>query len=132
VVVDDGSSADEFRRIAEIAGRDQRIRVLKHPGPRRGASACRNAGLAGLHGSSGSAVNNLVENFWAIKDEGRKYIEYGMGLRAVALGHACEFVTEAAYRQMRLGSNFTRPATIELECAEKSQSLRPPDPLELG
>ena len=25
VVVDDGSSADEFRRIAEIAGRDERM-----------------------------------------------------------------------------------------------------------
>ncbi len=46
VVVDDGSSADEFRRIAEIAGRDQRMRLTKNPGPRRGASACRNAGLA--------------------------------------------------------------------------------------
>jgi glycosyltransferase involved in cell wall biosynthesis len=46
VVVDDGSSADEFRRIAEIAGRDQRIRLIKNPGPRHGASACRNAGLA--------------------------------------------------------------------------------------
>jgi glycosyltransferase involved in cell wall biosynthesis len=50
VVVDDGSSADEFRRIAEIAGRDQRMRVLKNPGPRRGASACRNAGLAASRG----------------------------------------------------------------------------------
>jgi glycosyltransferase involved in cell wall biosynthesis len=46
VVVDDGSSADEFRRIAEIAGRDQRMRLMKNPGPRRGASACRNIGLA--------------------------------------------------------------------------------------
>jgi glutamate-1-semialdehyde 2,1-aminomutase len=46
-----------------------------------------------------------------------------MGLRAVALGHACERVIEAAHTQMRLGSNFTRPATIELECAEKLQSL---------
>jgi glycosyltransferase involved in cell wall biosynthesis len=50
VVVDDGSSADEFRRIAEIAGRDQRMRVLKNPGPRRGASACRNAGLVASRG----------------------------------------------------------------------------------
>jgi glycosyltransferase involved in cell wall biosynthesis len=45
VVVDDGSSADEFRRITEIAGRDQRMRLMKNPGPRRGASACRNVGL---------------------------------------------------------------------------------------
>ena len=50
VVVDDGSSAHEFSRIAEIAGRDQRMRLMKNPGPRRGASACRNAGLAASRG----------------------------------------------------------------------------------
>jgi glutamate-1-semialdehyde 2,1-aminomutase len=57
--------------------------------------------------------------------EGRKFIEYGMGLRAVTLGHCHERVIQSAYRQMRLGSNFTRPAVIELECAEKLQSLVP-------
>jgi glycosyltransferase involved in cell wall biosynthesis len=46
IVVDDGSSASEYKRIAEIAGCDQRIRMIKNPGPRHGASACRNAGLA--------------------------------------------------------------------------------------
>jgi glycosyltransferase involved in cell wall biosynthesis len=50
LVVDDGSSADEFRRIAEIAGRDQRMRLMKNPGPRRGAPTCRNAGLAASRG----------------------------------------------------------------------------------
>jgi glutamate-1-semialdehyde 2,1-aminomutase len=51
--------------------------------------------------------------------DGREYIEYGMGLRAVALGHAFPAVMQAAVRQMALGSNFTRPAPIEVECAEK-------------
>ena len=50
--------------------------------------------------------------------EGREYIEYGMGLRAVTLGHAYEPVVEAAIRQMRLGTNFNRPSPIEVECAE--------------
>jgi glycosyltransferase involved in cell wall biosynthesis len=50
LVVDDGSNADEFRRIAEIAGRDQRMRLMKNPGPRPGASACRNAGRAASRG----------------------------------------------------------------------------------
>jgi glutamate-1-semialdehyde 2,1-aminomutase len=57
--------------------------------------------------------------------DGNQFIEYGMGLRAVTLGHACHRVNEAAYRQMQLGSNFSRPATIELECAERLQSLVP-------
>jgi glutamate-1-semialdehyde 2,1-aminomutase len=55
--------------------------------------------------------------------DGNEFIEYGMGLRAVTLGHACQRVNEAVFRQMRLGNNFTRPATIELECAEELQRL---------
>ena len=50
--------------------------------------------------------------------DGNEFIEYGMGLRSVTLGHAFEPVVEAAYRQMRLGTNFTRPARIEVELAE--------------
>ncbi len=50
--------------------------------------------------------------------DGREFIEYGMGLRAVTLGHAHPEVIAAAYAQMRLGNNFGRPAPIEVECAE--------------
>ena len=50
--------------------------------------------------------------------DGNEFIEYGMGLRAVTLGHAFEPVVQAAYRQMQLGINFTRPANIEVELAE--------------
>ena len=50
--------------------------------------------------------------------DGNEYIEYGMGLRAVTLGHAFEPVVKAASRQLELGSNFNRPSPLELECAE--------------
>jgi glutamate-1-semialdehyde 2,1-aminomutase len=55
--------------------------------------------------------------------DGNEFIEYGMGLRAVTLGHAYKPVVEAAYRQMQLGINFTRPAPIEVELAEKLVGL---------
>jgi glutamate-1-semialdehyde 2,1-aminomutase len=55
--------------------------------------------------------------------DGNEFIEYGMGLRAVGLGHAYRPVVEAAYRQMLLGNNFTRPAPIEAECAEELAGL---------
>ena len=55
--------------------------------------------------------------------DGNEFIEYGMGLRAVTLGHAYGPVVEAAHRQMLLGINFTRPAPIEVECAQKLLSL---------
>ena len=55
--------------------------------------------------------------------DGNEFIEYGMGLRAVTLGHAYAPVVEAAHQQMLLGENYTRPATIELDCAEQFLSL---------
>ena len=55
--------------------------------------------------------------------DGNEYIEYGMGLRAVALGHAYPAVIDAASREMANGSNFVRPSPIELECAEELLGL---------
>lgn len=52
-------------------------------------------------------------------NDGNEFIEYGMGLRAITLGHAFEPVVQAAVRQMQFGINFTRPATIEVEAAEE-------------
>src|SRR5262249_11290003 len=51
--------------------------------------------------------------------DGNEFIEYGMGLRTVPLGHSYRPVVEAAYRQMQLGANFSRPASIEVEAAER-------------
>ncbi|QDV44011.1 3-aminobutyryl-CoA aminotransferase [Stieleria neptunia] len=48
-----------------------------------------------------------------------EYIEYGMGCRAVSLGHGFEPIVQAAASEMQHGVNFTRPAAIELECAEE-------------
>jgi glutamate-1-semialdehyde 2,1-aminomutase len=50
--------------------------------------------------------------------DGNEYIEYGQGNRCVALGHAYEPVVQVAYQAMLQGANFTRPAPIEVECAE--------------
>src|ERR1700675_77230 len=57
--------------------------------------------------------------------DGNEFIEYGMGLRAVTLGHAFPRVVAAATRQMQLGTNFVRPAPIEVECAEHFLQLVP-------
>ena len=57
--------------------------------------------------------------------DGREFIEYGMGLRSVTLGHAHPAVIEAAAAAMRLGANFTRPTPIEVECAERLLALIP-------
>jgi glutamate-1-semialdehyde 2,1-aminomutase len=57
--------------------------------------------------------------------DGNEFIEYGSGLRAVGLGHAYEPVLEAVHRQLALGSNFVRPAAIELEAAERLLEFLP-------
>jgi glutamate-1-semialdehyde 2,1-aminomutase len=57
--------------------------------------------------------------------DGRKFIEYGMGLRSVTLGHAYAPVIEAAARQLRLGANFNRPSPIEVEAAEALLAVLP-------
>jgi glutamate-1-semialdehyde 2,1-aminomutase len=46
-----------------------------------------------------------------------------MGNRAVGLGHAYPPVAEAARRKLEAGCNVTRPASIEVACAEQFLSL---------
>lgn len=57
--------------------------------------------------------------------DGNSFIDWGMGLRAVVLGHAFAEVNDAAIAQIRRGTNFTRPAPIEVELAELLVDLIP-------
>jgi glutamate-1-semialdehyde 2,1-aminomutase len=50
--------------------------------------------------------------------DGREYVEYGMGLRSVTLGHCHPGVTDAIARAIADGASFTRPTLRELESAE--------------
>ncbi len=56
---------------------------------------------------------------------GRRYLDYGMALRAVTLGYADDRVNGAAARAMDLGVNLTRASRIELEAAETLIDLIP-------
>ena len=50
--------------------------------------------------------------------DGNEYLEYGMGLRAVTLGHGYPAVAEAVAAQVTRGTNFVRPSRLEVEAAE--------------
>lgn len=50
--------------------------------------------------------------------DGREFIEYGMGLRAVTLGHAYQPVLDAVSEAIQRGNNFTRPALLEVTAAK--------------
>ncbi|MBK9758698.1 MAG: glutamate-1-semialdehyde 2,1-aminomutase [Flavobacteriales bacterium] len=57
--------------------------------------------------------------------DGKRYLDYGMGLRAVTLGYANEAVNAAAIAEIEKGNNLTRASLTELEAAEKMLSLFP-------
>jgi glutamate-1-semialdehyde 2,1-aminomutase len=57
--------------------------------------------------------------------DGNRYIEYGSGLRSVALGHVHPGVTASVRQALEGGTNFVRPAAIELEAAESLLSVVP-------
>jgi glutamate-1-semialdehyde 2,1-aminomutase len=50
--------------------------------------------------------------------DGNWYVEYGMGLRSVTLGHGFRPVADAVAAAAREGVNFSRPSKWELEAAE--------------
>ena len=51
--------------------------------------------------------------------DGNWFVEYGMGLRSVTLGHAYEPVVDAVTSAARDGVNFSRPTIWELRAAEQ-------------
>ncbi|WP_199904901.1 glutamate-1-semialdehyde 2,1-aminomutase [Nocardioides sediminis] len=50
--------------------------------------------------------------------DGNEYVEYGMGLRSVTLGHGYEPVVAAVSAAIAEGTSFSRPGVLELEAAE--------------
>ncbi|WP_072803770.1 glutamate-1-semialdehyde 2,1-aminomutase [Rhodococcoides yunnanense] len=57
--------------------------------------------------------------------DGNCYVEYGMGLRSVTLGHAFAPVVDAVADAARRGHNFSRPTLLEAEVAESFLDLVP-------
>ena len=57
--------------------------------------------------------------------DGNEYVEYGMGLRAVTLGHGYAPVVDAVRAELENGLNFSRPTAIELAAAEDFLDLVP-------
>ena len=57
--------------------------------------------------------------------DGNEFIDWGMGLRSVILGHAYPCVVAAVKNELDKGSNFTRPSPLEIELAELLHGLIP-------
>lgn len=60
---------------------------------------------------------------WDVDDN--EYVEYGMGLRSVTLGHAFAPVDDAVRKAISDGVNFSRPTALELDAARDFLELVP-------
>ena len=55
--------------------------------------------------------------------EGREFVDWGMGINNVLIGHAEDAIDDAACEALRQGQNFSRPTVREVETAERLASL---------
>ncbi len=70
-----------------------------------------------------AAVKGRGAYVWC--DDGKKYLDWCMGLRSVSLGHAYPAINQAVKNQMDLGTNFGRPHISELLLADRLTKLLP-------
>ena len=73
--------------------------------------------------SPGFIVKGKGSKVW--DPDGNQFLDWGMGLRSVILGHADERILKVVREEIELGSNFTRPSILEAELAEKIVELIP-------
>ena len=73
--------------------------------------------------SPGFLVRGAGSRTWDA--DGNEFIDWGMGLRSVILGHADPGVVTAVRAELANGSNFMRPSPIEVEVAELLQANIP-------
>ena len=55
---------------------------------------------------------------YVFDDQDNRYLDYGMGLRAITVGYGEDRINQAAIRQIEYGNSLSRPSMIELEAAE--------------
>ena len=56
---------------------------------------------------------------------GREFVDWGMGINNVLIGHAEDVIDDAAIAALRDGQNFSRPTPLEVEAAETIVALFP-------
>ena len=62
--------------------------------------------------SPGFIARGAGSHVWDL--DGNEFIEYGMGLRAVTLGHAFKPVIQAVQDTLSIGTNFMRPSPVRI------------------
>jgi glutamate-1-semialdehyde 2,1-aminomutase len=65
------------------------------------------------------------EGCYVFDPEGNKYLDYGMGLRAVTVGYGYKEIADAAMAEIYNGNGLTRASLTELKAAELITGLIP-------
>lgn len=65
------------------------------------------------------------EGAYVFDEEGKRYLDYGMGLRSVNIGYGNKEIADACYQEMLKGNNLTRASITELKAAELLVDLIP-------
>lgn len=65
------------------------------------------------------------QGVYVLDPQDNSYLDFGMGLRSVAIGYAEPSINAAAIRAIEAGNNLTRPSLVELEAAERFVDLIP-------
>lgn len=65
------------------------------------------------------------EGCYVFDEQGRKYLDFGMGLRSVNIGYGNKEIADACYAEILKGNNLTRASMTELAAAELMVNLLP-------
>jgi glutamate-1-semialdehyde 2,1-aminomutase len=75
--------------------------------------------------SNAPAILTRGEGAYVWGPTGKKYLDYGMGLRSVNIGYGNKEIADAVYKEILHGNNLTRASFTELEAAELLSSIIP-------
>lgn len=70
-----------------------------------------------------SFVRGKGGRVWGL--DGQEYVDWGMGINNVLIGHAEDAIDDAAVAAIRNGQAFSRPTLLEVDLAENLTSLFP-------
>ncbi|MFD2872525.1 glutamate-1-semialdehyde 2,1-aminomutase [Mucilaginibacter ximonensis] len=75
--------------------------------------------------SNAPAILERGEGAYVFSPDGRKFLDYGMGLRSVNIGYGDKEVADACYHEILKGNNLTRASITELNAAALLVDLIP-------
>ena len=73
---------------------------------------------ADTYPSNAPPILKKGKGVYVFDNKGKKFLDYGMGLRSVNIGYSETSINKAAIKGIKYGNNLTRPSNIELEAAQ--------------